>query len=432
MLDHVGYRTKKRIEQRKKRKKWSRWLVALAAVIIVFVLLGAVAGVYPFDKAWDKAFSGLSWAGRKAKAAWPFKSNKKPAPAAWLPEGKSGACYLLAFTKQLNGTPVLTTLALASYDSKTGAGGIVYFPADLLINVPGLGMDQLENLVELNESRITMTLVAIQNLMGVEIDRYVLGSDRDIRSLLGQVSETWSIEVASKTEYKDSSLDESVNLAAGRRDVSPGVAASYLTYIEPGREIDLCKRQEAFARTFLRRSGGRYGTIPEITARSASLFDTDAADKEISGMWQTFATLGGKLESGVLPVKEFKHENTVVHRVDQAALPAFVKKYVKTGSTGLAAKRYKVEILNGNGVPGIGETVAARLDMRMFQVANSANADNFEHPDTVILVYENEPDTVHAAELVKNVLEVGRIEFRPRTQDISDITVIVGKDYAQK
>lgn len=432
MQDYVGYRTKKRLEQKKRHKRLWRWLVALAVVALVFILLGAVIGVYPFDSAWDRTYSGLSWAGRKLKAAWPFKSRPKPIASEWLPEGKNGANYLLAFTKQLGGAPVLTTLALASYDSETGAGGLVFFPADLLVNVPGLGMDQLSSLVELDESRVAMTLVTVQNLLGVEIDRYVLGSDRDIRSILGSLSESWPVAVASKTEYEDPSLEEDVDLRAGPQELTPGVAASYITYIEPGREIDLCKRQEAFARTFFDFSARRYDEIPGITAESASLLDTDAADKEISGIWRTFASVGSKLDIGILPVKEFKFESTVVHRVDQEALPAFVKKYVKTGSTKTTAKRYKVEILNGNGVPGIGESVAGRLDMEMFQVVNSANADNFEHPDTVILAYKDDPDTVHAAELVKNALEVGRIEFRPRTQDISDLTIIVGKDYAQK
>ncbi len=432
MQEYVGYRTRKRLEQQKKKKRWWRWLVALVVVIVVFVLLGAVVKVYPFDHAWDKTYSGLSWTGRKIKAAWPFKSNEKPPAASWLPEGKASTNYLFAFTKQINDAPVLSMLALASYDSKSGSGSIVYFPADLLVNVPGLGMDQLENLVELDEGRITMTLIAIQNLMGVEIDRYVLGSDRDIRSILSQMSDTWPVEAGSKTEYEDQSLDVKVNLRAGRQDVTPDVAASYVTYIQPGKEMDLCRRQEAFAKTFFDRSGGQYGKIPALTTKNASLFDTDASDKEFSGVWQTFSALGTKLQQGILPVKEFKFEKTVVHRVDQGALPAFIRKYVKTGSTKSTAKRYKVEILNGNGVPGIGEKVAGRLDMKMFQVVNSANADNFEHADTVILVYQNDADTIHAAEIIRNELEVGRIEFRPKTQDISEITIIVGKDYAQK
>jgi len=70
--------------------------------------------------------------------------------------------------------------------------------------------------------------------------------------------------------------------------------------------------------------------------------------------------------------------------------------------------------------------------MNKYQVVNSANADSFDHPETVIIIYSNDTGVTKAAEQVKNSLEVGRVEVRDKTQDISDITVVVGKDYAQK
>ena len=69
-------------------------------------------------------------------------------------------------------------------------------------------------------------------------------------------------------------------------------------------------------------------------------FDPDASDEELAGIWQAFALLkGSKLQQGIVPVKEFKFEQTVVHRVDQNALPAFVKKYVKSESSVREGKR---------------------------------------------------------------------------------------------
>jgi hypothetical protein len=294
-------------------------------------------------------------------------------------------------------------------------------------------MDQLNNLVELDEGRIGKTLVTIENLLGIEVDRYVLGTDRDVRIVLNQLSDSYPVDVPSKTSYKDPSLDLSVDLQPGKQMLSGNTLASYVTFAPPGKEIDLCKRQEDFALVFLKESAERFGDIEKLTAKNANLFDTDASDEELTGIWQAYALLkGSKLQQGIVPVKEFKFEQTVVHRVDQNALPAFVKKYVKSESSVREGKRYKIEILNGNGVPGIGESVASKLDMKRFRVVNSANADNFEYPETVIIIYEDTPEVTRAADQVKNSLEVGRVEVRPKTQDIADITVIVGKDYAQK
>ena len=432
MPDYAGYRTSKRLEK-KRRKKWWRWVVALAALFVIFVLLGAVFKVAPLDRAWEDTYDGLRWAGRGLASLWPFKGRQAVPVSAWLPEGKSTANYLFTFTKQINDGTLATVFVLASYDSETESGSLIYLPNDLLVNVPGIGMDQLNNLVAMNEGRISMTLVTIENLLGIEIDRYVLGTDRDIRIILNQMSSTWTVDVPSKTSFKDPGLGVEVNLQPGKQNLSPNTLASYLTYAPPGQEIDLCKRLEQFAVVFLDKSEEEFDDIEGLVKKNATLFDTDASDTELTGIWKTYAALGESgLKQAILPVKEFRFEQTVVHRVDQDALPAFIRKYIKTPSSKESARRYKVEILNGNGVPGVGESVAAKLDMKKFLVVNSANADNFDHPDTVILVYENDPDVVNAAEQVKQQLEAGRIEFRPKTQDVSDITIIVGKDYAQK
>lgn len=78
MQDHVGYRTQKRLSQKKQKKRGWRWIVALVVIVVLFVILGAVIKVYPFDKAWNKSYRGITWVGRQIKSAWPFKERKAP------------------------------------------------------------------------------------------------------------------------------------------------------------------------------------------------------------------------------------------------------------------------------------------------------------------------------------------------------------------
>jgi anionic cell wall polymer biosynthesis LytR-Cps2A-Psr (LCP) family protein len=433
--EHVGYRTQKRLSQKKQKKTGWRWVAVIVALVILFVILGALIKVYPFDKGWNKTYQGLTWMGRQVKSLWPFKGREKLPTAKWIPEGKKTANYLIGVTKQIEGEPVLTTLVLSSYDSESGKGSLIFFPYDLMVNVPGLGMDQLGGLVNLDEGRMSMTLVTIENLMGIEIDRYILGTDRDLRIMLNQAGETFPVDVPVKTSYKDPSLNVEVNLKSGKQNLSASTLASYLTYAPPGKEIELCKRQMAYAPEFFAQSRDMFDSIPAFVKKNANLLDTDASDLELTGIWQSYADLrDDNLLLGIIPVKEFKFEDTTVHRVDQGKLSAFIKEYVMSPSTMKSTKnkRYKVEILNGNGVPGIGEQVASKLEMNKFQVVNSANADSFEHPETVIIIYTNDSDMIEAAEQVQNSMEVGRVEVRDQTQDISDITIVVGKDYAQK
>ncbi|MBU1672201.1 MAG: LCP family protein [Actinobacteria bacterium] len=432
MQDYVGYRTQKRLASKKKKHKWWRWLIVLAVLIVVFIILGAVLEISPIDTAWQKTVDGFNWVGRKVKALWPFKSPNRIPASEFLPEGKETAYYLLAITKKYGDNLFTSTVVVAYYDSRNETGSLVYIPNDLSVNVPGVGMDQLSSLVELDEGRITKTLVTVENLLGIKVDRYVLGTDGDVRIVLDQIRDDWEVDVPARMSWKDMSLAVTVDLKPGKQKLSGKLLASYLTYSQPGKELDLIDRQRGFAPEFLAVSGGMFDDISKLVTKNASLLDTDASNKELTGMWQAFTLLKGKaLKQGTIPVKEFKFENTTVHRVDTPELPAFEKKYldVSPASTG---KRYRVEILNGNGVPGIGEQVASRLDLDTFQIVNSANADSFEHPETVIIIYSQDAETVKAAEKLRNELEVGRIEAHPEAQDMADISVIIGKDYASK
>ena len=431
--DYVGYRTRKRQEKQKKKKGVWRWLVIPLVLIIAFIVLGAVVKVTPFDKAWESTADGFLWMGRKIKVIWPFEEQVALEPGEFLPEGKETANYLVAVTKQFGEKTQLSTIVLASYDSSDEKGSLIYFPNDLMVNVPGIGMDQLSNLVELDEERISMTLVTVENLLGIEIDRYVMCTDRDLRIVLNQTGDSFTVDVPSKLSYKDESLDVTVDLKPGEQKLSGNVFASYLTYSEAGKKLELIARQKGFVPVFLQRSREIFNDIDALTKKNANLFDTDASNAELAGMWQAFSLLEGKeLLQGTLAVKEFRFEKTVVHRVDNDKLEQFIKKYLNSLSNRTSFERVRLEVLNGCGVPGIGEHIAAAIDMNCFEVVSSANANNFDYPETVIIIYSENRGVIEAAEKLQNELEVGRIESHPKVHDMSDITVIVGKDYASK
>jgi polyisoprenyl-teichoic acid--peptidoglycan teichoic acid transferase len=426
LQDYVGYRTQKRKnKQNKKRAVW-KWLVALAVIIVILVILGAAVKVYPFNRAWDKTVDGFTWLGRKIRGIFP--KSKAPRPQQFLEEGKKTANYLIVVTDQLEGATHTNTVMLASYDSRDQSGSLIYLPTDIRVQVPGAGEDTLSNLVEIDDGRVGMTLEAVSNLLGVQIDRYVMGTDRDVRLVLSKIQPTYSVEVPSKVTFTDGGLKVTVNFSSGRHDLTASQTAAYVTFAQEGKELDLIKRQMSFAPEFLSVSRSIFGEIPSLTARYAGLVDTSASDRQLTGFWQAFSLLkGDKLQQATVPVKEIRIEKSTMHMLDTARLEAFEKKYIKSDSA--LSSRLRVEILNGNGVPGVGQQVALQLDPSTFKVVNNGNADNFDHPDTVILLYSNDKKTVSAGEQIKNELGVGRIEFRPPSQNVVDVTVVVGKDF---
>ncbi len=90
------------------------------------------------------------------------------------------------------------------------------------------------------------------------------------------------------------------------------------------------------------------------------------------------------------------------------------------------SEKTKVMVLNGCGVPGVAGEVADKLINMGYQVVGTKNADNFSYKETQILVYGDNDD---AANDIQKALGVGIIIDRAITQEVTDIVVVVGKDY---
>ncbi len=93
-----------------------------------------------------------------------------------------------------------------------------------------------------------------------------------------------------------------------------------------------------------------------------------------------------------------------------------------------------VEVENGSGQPGLGARVAAALRAQGFTVSSVTNADSFAHGATEIHVHSlDRPlagERVHLA-LPAAVVTPDAVSIGTGATKVSDVTVIVGRDYAQ-
>jgi hypothetical protein len=87
----------------------------------------------------------------------------------------------------------------------------------------------------------------------------------------------------------------------------------------------------------------------------------------------------------------------------------------------------RVIILNGNGVPGIGRKAADRLVGKGFKILDVRNAENFDHEKTEIRLYNKSAEKV--ARQLADSLKVGRLVNQNMAQDVTDIVIVVGKDF---
>lgn len=86
-----------------------------------------------------------------------------------------------------------------------------------------------------------------------------------------------------------------------------------------------------------------------------------------------------------------------------------------------------VTLLNGVDRPSLAQEVTAQLVPAGFRVSVYGDARGTNHQSTVI--YASDPETVPAAMKLRDTLGVGRVLLTKQQSGLSDITVIVGKDY---
>jgi len=267
---------------------------------------------------------------------------------------------------------------LAAVVGTTGFGlpGALLLPLETRVTVPGQGEATIREALEL-DGRQAATAAA--NLLGFWIDHHA--KIRHLR-LAALVDRAGGIVVAGRTR---SGAEVDAMLA------EPG----------PGRE-----------RAFEAVLDGLFAS--EATWTAQDLFDADdpkAAVETLNALTEASAVL--------LPTEE------VASGVFQSS-PEVVSAALVQAFGGPRAPAVPVIVLNGNGIPGIGEAVAQKILPGGFRVAVSENASNFDHDETLVVVGSS--NDIDLAERVRDLLGVGSVSVSVGS-GIAPVTVVVGKDF---
>jgi LCP family protein required for cell wall assembly len=118
-----------------------------------------------------------------------------------------------------------------------------------------------------------------------------------------------------------------------------------------------------------------------------------------------------------------------VLRVDDTQVASLVQEYFSGSIPQTPYRNVRLEVLNGNGVPQIGEQVGYRLIPWGFRFVLDRNARSFDVDTTHIIVYDRSDQTMEAARKIQQLLGVGQVEVGIATQSLVDVTVVVGHDF---
>ena len=156
--------------------------------------------------------------------------------------------------------------------------------------------------------------------------------------------------------------------------------------------------------------------------------ESDASTSEHQRFLATLAGLPtGDLTITTLPVRPISAGESELYATDEEEIRTFLTGTV--GFTPPAQEDVRVQVLNGNGVPGIGQDVARRLVGEGFRVILSGNARRLTYRRTLIITYDSGVEGQRLAQRAKRLLGVGEVQVSAQQQGIVDLTIVVGKDF---
>lgn len=369
--------------------------------------------------------AALLAAGGVAYLATDDEAAEAPAPVPTEAPDDAVVSTLVFGTRESGGPAVWLTLL--AYDKNTESGSVIYIPAHAAVEVPGRGLQGVGDALE--SGGPPLLLVSAENLLGIDIDNYLELSDRDARSLF---EATGPLSVDVPAEVKVAVGQDRARLIFD--DVLQRLGPSFLVQLLYTRglesdDVELGSRHLAFwDALFDTFAGDPDNLAAAVRAAGGALVESDA---DVASHARLLATLAG-LEVAdrtitTLPVQQVSVGGSELYSVDPAEVAALMEDLL-SGVTG-PRDEVKVQVLNGNGVPGIGQEVAEKLIGAGFRVVLTGNARHWNYERTLIITYDDSPEGLALAERARKLIGVGQVQVSEQSQGIVDLTIVIGKDF---
>ena len=316
-------------------------------------------------------------------------------------------------------------MALLSLNSETREGSVVYVPAHTATEVPGRG---LLGIGESLGSGPSLLEVSTETLLGVPVDDQLLLTPEAAEALFQGIGDV-SVDVPSELQVPAGEGQARLLIPQGPQQLAPGQLVSLL--FRPGIEGDdaeLGGRHLALWNGVLSQYADDPDALASAVADAEPPLGTPAATDRIGAFLSDLARLPASSRIlANLPVKEVSVGGDQLYETDPEELSAFVGETI--GETDLAADLSRVQVLNGNGVPGIGVDVAEKLVGNGYQITLSGNADRLDYFKTRIVTYDSSPEGLAAARQAQALLGAGTVQVSSQGQGIVDLTIVVGRDF---
>ncbi len=322
----------------------------------------------------------------------------------------------------------LRSLAVLATDRRADRATVVLIPPATITDVPGFGSFTLGEAWELGGA--SLVAVTVDNLLGLRVGG-VLAVDADGWASWFEAPGSAAIEVPSRIVPREGDPDRGFD--PGPQELVPDDVGRYVLVRGQGEsELDGLSRTRQVIDALL----DAIAADPEVldaAVEAARTFPGTATPDRIETVLRELAEARERdaLTTVSLPVVPLGSGSDDLYRSDDERVEALMDdRFAASRDDHASSERLAVQILNGNGLPGVGQDVADRLADGRYRIVLTGNADRFTYRTTRIIVYTEEREHLLAAQDVQERLGgIGTIERSGTPQSVVDLTIVVGADF---
>ena len=293
----------------------------------------------------------------------------------------------------------------------TGTSGqraaILLLPTATQVEVPSLGPQALADLP--NEGDATLLSTTIENLLGVRVVKTLALDDAALTAALAKATPI-PAELHRAVQFDETTGEL---FPAGSTHLTAEDAAQLLVHTQPGSELDrLVTVQDVL--------DGWLGRLRNTRVARATV----KATPELAALVAVARARDRRTDS--LPVESVTTAGGERFEPRVADVARYVSGAFGNARLGGGTKRPRVEILNGTGAVGLGQSIAGKVVPAGGQVTLTGNVPNFGVANTQI-VYYRDADRADAQRLLR-ALGCGALKKADRALGVVDVTIIAGAD----
>lgn len=335
------------------------------------------------------------------------------------------------------------TIMVLHIDPSQGRAAILSIPRDFYVPIGPSGNKDKIN-ASFSEGGPELLIATIKQSLGIEINHYVEvdfeGFSRIVDTIGGM-----SVYVDAPARDSMTGLDLPVagcNKVDGYQALAFVRSRYYETY-EHGRwvsgsnsDLDRITRQQDFIRRMMKEAISSGLSNPLTLNRLINIgidnltVDQQMSTKDITTLARKFRSINpDTVDMLTLPTTDATIDGASAQLLDTKNAQQYIDRLngIRASTPTVAPGDVSVDVLNGSGVDAVALKAANALGQSGYKVVHTGDADTYNYKETVV---KYAPGRQAKATLVRDSLVAGAIVQSDATLVTSDVSVILGTDYA--